>query len=246
MEKVYENKVQVVNANADCFGRLSPTAILELAQEAATAHCKVLALDWETLKEKNLFWAVIRHKVEINRLPLIGETVTVETWPMPTTKVAYPRATAAYDEQGRELFRMVSLWVLMDRDSRAMVLPGKSGVLVDGFLRGTELELPSNLPARQACGSVSRQVRFSDLDRNLHMNNTRYLNWVTDLLPSPFHKSHPVKGITLCYLSELREGQQADLRWQLSDTGTLYVTAHRPPEQTDNPNQRIFSCALEF
>ena len=50
-----------------------------------------------------------RHRVEITRLPTIGETIRVETWPMPPTKVAFPRSIIAYDEAGKEIFRSISL-----------------------------------------------------------------------------------------------------------------------------------------
>ena len=42
-----------------------------------------------------------------------------------------------------------------------------------------------------APNSVTREVRFTDLDRNGHMNNCRYLQWVSDLLPSAFHARKP-------------------------------------------------------
>lgn len=246
MEKVYQQSVQITENLTDGFGRLKSSALLYLAQNAATAHCQLLSLDWDTLSKRNLFWAVIRHRVEVTRLPLAGETITVETWPMPTTRVAYPRATTAYDAQGKELFRMVSLWVLMNQQSRAMVLPGKSGVTVDGLLRGTELELPGNLPVKQAAGAVLRQVQYTELDRNLHMNNTRYLDWVEDLLPGIFHQSHPLKRATICYLSEMREGQEAILNWQLSNDGTLFVSAHRADGREGDSGQRVFTANMEF
>ena len=62
---------------------------------------------------------------------------------MPTTRTAYPRSTIAYDADGKECFRAISLWVLMDTQNRSMVLPGKSGVDVAGLLRGCELAVPA-------------------------------------------------------------------------------------------------------
>ena len=72
-------------------------------------------------------WAVTRHRVQITRLPKSGETIRVETWAMPTTRVAYPRSVVAYDEKGQELFRSITLWVLMNMDTRAMIQPGQTG-----------------------------------------------------------------------------------------------------------------------
>ncbi len=246
MEPVFSQKYEIAAIHLDCFGRVKPSVLLHFAQEVAGAHCMDLSLDWDTLHEKHMFWAVIRHRVQITRLPTAGETITVETWPMPTTRVAFPRSTVGYDANGNEVFRSISLWVLMDTRTRAMILPGKSGVVVNGTVRGTELAVPNSLIPRTLGSSVLRTVGYSELDRNGHMNNTKYLDWVDDLLPSAYHAVHPVKEITVCYLSEALEGQQLHLDWELSEGPVLTVDAHR--EKTDVPGEkeRVFSAKIEF
>ena len=145
MEPIYSHEFLINDAYVDCFGRLKPSMLLFLCQEIAGQHCNILGADFDTLAQKNLIWAIIRQKVQITRLPRSGETIRVETWPMPTTKVCYPRSTVAYDAEGNELFRSIGMWVLMDASSRAMILPGKSGVTVQGMLTGTELATPGSL-----------------------------------------------------------------------------------------------------
>ena len=113
MEPFYKQTFTLTDLHVDRFGRLKPSVLLYFAQEVAGKHAAMLGAGWEVLSQKHLFWAVIRHAVQITRLPVRGETVTVETWPMPTTRAAYPRSVIAYDETGCELFRTVSLWVLM-------------------------------------------------------------------------------------------------------------------------------------
>ena len=246
MEAFYKDNYTVDPVYVDCFGRLKPSAILRFAQEAAGGHCNALELDWGTLAKKGLFWAVIRHRVQVQRLPVAGETITVETWPMPTTRSAFPRATVAYDEMGNEVFRTVSLWVLMDINSRSMVLPGKSGVALDGVVRGNELALPASILPKTLEETVTRRVGYTELDRNGHMNNTRYMDWVIDLLSSRFHGEHPVREFTVCYLSEGREGQQIQLNWQLIEGNCLQVDGRR--EKTDVPGEqeRVFAAQVRF
>lgn len=246
MEMVYRKQFHLTDLHVDPHRRLKPAVLLYFAQEVATDHAAMLGTDWETLSSKQLFWAVIRHKVQITRLPTAGETITVETWPVPTTRVAYPRATVAYDAQGRELFRTLALWVLMDTKTRAMVLPGKSGVEVLGVVRGLEAATPGSIMPGHFENTVSHRVDYTLLDRNGHMNNTRYLDWVDDLLPSAFHEAHPAKEITVCYLSEALEGQQLELSWTLSDEGMLRVETSR--EKPENPAQRerVFAAQVQF
>ena len=236
-----------IDANmVDCFGRIRPSAILYLAQEAAGGHCLELALDWDTLAGKGLFWALIRCTVQVTRLPRIGETVTVETWPMPTTRTAFPRSTVGRDEKGNELFRVIALWVLMDISTRAMVLPGKSGILLEGTCYGTELATPTSLLPVTGDHAVFRTVGYTELDRNGHMNNTRYMNWVDDLLPAAFHREHPVTQFSICYMSEVREGEELLLDWRLTDGPELLVDAHREMTETDRKNARVFSARVVF
>ena len=243
MEPLFVQTFEITDNMVDCYGRLRTSMILFLAQEIAGQHCNELQVDYETLASKRLFWAVTRHRVQVNRMPMRGETLRVETWPMPTTRVAYPRSMVAYDEMGNECFRSISLWVLMDLDSRSMILPGKSGISVNGTLRGNELAAPLGLVAKDLANCRSRSVCFTDLDRNGHMNNTRYLEWVDDLLPSAFHRGHSVKEFTVCYLSEALEGQQLQMQWDFPEENLLQVDAHREQEGQKN---RVFSAKFLY
>ena len=246
MEPIYRQTFAISDIHLDCFRRLKPSVLLYFAQEVAGNHAALLGTDWQTLNKKHLFWAVIRHRVEISRMPQAGQTITVETWPMPTTRVAYPRATAAYDEEGNLLFRTTALWVLMDTENRTMVLPGKSGVHVEGIVRGCELEAPGSVLPKELPNSVMRQVTYAELDQNLHMNNTRYMDWVDALLPSDFHREHPMRQITVCYLSEAREGQQLCMDWELTEDGLLHVEAHRIRTDVSGKKDRVFAAVIRF
>ena len=246
MEPIYRQKFTLSDMEVDCFGRLKLSSLLYFAQEVAGHHSDLLGASYDALESKRLFWAVTRHRVQITRLPNRGETITVETWPMPTTRVAYPRAMAAYDADGNELFRSISLWVLMDLDSRAMILPGKSGVLVEGTLTGKELEVPRAPVLKDLTHQEIRTVTYSCLDRNGHMNNTRYLDWVDDLLNADFHRSCVPQEFVICYLSEARETEQICLEWAMAENGCLLVDAHREKTDVSPSKDRVFTAQVLY
>ncbi len=243
MEPLYTQNFEITDHYVDCFGRMTPASILLMIQEVAGKHCTALSVDYDTLAKRRMFWAVTRHRVQVSRMPRLGETIRVETWPMPTTRVAYPRSVVAYDAAGNECFRAISLWVLMNLDTRSMILPGKSGISVVGSLRGLELPSPGSLALMDHTQTRQRQVCFTDLDRNGHMNNTRYLNWVSDLLPSAFHQEHEVKEFTICYHAEAREGQLLDLSWDFPQEDCLQVDARRADS---DQGERVFSARLLY
>ena len=245
MEKIYRRQFTPMSNECDCFGRLKPSALLGILQEAAGAQCVELRLASEDLMERGYFWAITRQHIQINRLPRAYETITVETWPGKTSRVAYPRSTIAYDAEGNELFRSISLWVLMDLKSRALVVPGKSGISLDGLERGGELPTPTSIGPAELKAVGKRRVRFSELDRNGHMNNSFYMDWVQDLLPSGFHRNHPLTDFTVCYLSEAREGDLIEVHYELADDGSLQVSG-----MMENPEKgsyhRIFAVRARY
>lgn len=246
MNPIFHQTYEIAPIHTDCFGRTKASALLHFAQEAAGNHCLELVLDWDTLAKKNLFWAVIRTKMQILRQSAIGEKITVETWPMPTTRSAFPRSCVGIDENGNEVFRCISLWVLMDTNKRSMLLPGKSGIALTGTLRGTELAAPGSLHPVAAENTLARKICFTDLDRNGHMNNARYMDWLDDLLPAQFHAAHPVKELTLCYLAEGLEGEKTDIHWTLTKDNILRADVLRPDTDLCKNQSRIFSAEVKF
>ena len=244
MDFVYTTQYPVTALHTDCFGQCRPSYLLRMSQDAAEAQCHLLGTDRAAMDKKNYFWAIIRQRIEITRLPKTGETITLKTWPMPTTRVAYPRAAEGFDEAGNSLFKIISIWIIMDKTSRAMILPGKSGVEVLGTSFGTELKTPAGLSAGSYENHTQRQVSFFDLDQNLHMNNTRYVDWCFDLFSSDFHREHPLKALTICYNNEALEGQNIDITWQEGDV--LQVDGSLSATDVDGKQTRIFCAQMEF
>lgn len=232
MESTYTREFQM--------GGEDLSSLMHMIQDAAGDHSAQLGTDRQALQERNLFWAVIRHRVQILRMPEKSEPVKVTTWPMPTTRSAYPRAAEGYDKDGNLLFRAVSLWVLMDTSARAMVLPKRSGVEVAGVTLGSELEFPGSLPPVETQSRCSRTVCREDLDINGHVNNCRYLSWVAQL---PEDGSEHPSELTVCYLSEALEGQNITLGW-VKEGEILRVEAVRQDKEASAGHSRVFAAEL--
>ena len=245
MELMYSQEFHILGSSVDRYGRLKPSMLLYYLQEVAGIHGSALGASFEALAERGLFWAIIRQKVQIIRLPMAGETIRLETWAMPATRTYYPRSTVAYDAEGQEIFRAIGMWVLMDVNTRALVLPGKTDVQVQGMLTGSELKAPGSLAAKGLSNTALRRVCYTDLDRNGHMNNTRCLEWINDLMPSAFHKDHIPAEFTVCYHSEAREGEELCLHWQVQEGGVLMVDAFRE-NPADGSFQRIFTAQIKY
>lgn len=241
MEPIYTQTISIEDGSVDRFGNEKLSHILYIAQEMGGRHSELLNVDYDSLSSRKMFWAVTRHGVQISRLPHLGETLRVETWPLPPTRAAFPRSVIAYDEAGEEVFRVMTLWVLMDLESRRMILPGKSGISVPGTVRGNELALPGGLIPRPLGSQEQRPVRFSDLDRNGHMNNTRCMDWIDDLFPSSFHGTHIPSEFAVCYKNEAREGEVLTMNHEILSDTCIQVDA-----RTGEDSHIVFSARIGY
>lgn len=241
MEMIFERTVTVQPGDANKNGTMKLSALLHYTQEVSGGHSDQLGFSWDALAEKGMFWAVLRHRVVIHRLPQAGEIIHMETWPMPATRSAYPRAVRAMDGSGNILFETVSLWVLMNTESRTMVLPGRSGVDVPGILRGTEPDSPGSLTPGNHENSTLWTVSPQDLDINGHVNNAKYLDHVEALTENC---DGTARELTVRYLAEALLGQEITLNWSLSEEGVLTVDGTRPRGDEPAKTERVFAVKL--
>lgn len=241
MELLFTQSVTVTEEDVNSAGFLKLSAILHYTQEAAGGHCKILGTDWDTMAAKDMFWAVLRHRAEIKRLPKVGETITLETWPLPTTRSAFPRGLRALDDTGTVLFEVMSLWVLMHTKTRAMILPSRSGVDVPGMVRPDQIAAPGSLPAGEYQNMTLWKISPEDLDQNGHVNNARYLDRAETLTDG---NKNP-REFTICYLSETLPHEELTLLWEQSPEGVLSVDGRRRKTDVPGGTERVFALRVQ-
>ena len=58
-------------------------------------------------------------------------------------------------------------------------------------------------------GSVfTRQIRYSDLDVNRHVNNARFTEFLMDCYPAEHHRNHRISSLTVAFVSEAKESDE--------------------------------------
>lgn len=73
-------------------------------------------------------------------------------------------------------------------------------------------------------GEKTRKVRYSDLDLNGHVNNTRYLDWIDDLHTPDWHGQHLPKLFQINFKKEIRPGSRVTLKWVDDPAGKKMIT----------------------
>jgi medium-chain acyl-[acyl-carrier-protein] hydrolase len=199
-------------------------------QEAAWNHAEALGVGYERLQQDNRIWVLSRLVMKLERTPRWGETVTVHTWPRAAKSVFALRDFEMFDATGTRRLGGASAWLVLDISSRKPQRIDKlvSGIKVSGDRRALERD-PEKLAACEAASPVMEVVvRYSDLDVNGHVNNSRYIGWLLDSYPLEFHRTHAATLLEVNYLGETIGGDKLSILSNEVASGEYWHSIIRP------------------
>ena len=207
MGLTYQMKMKIPFDMADMNGHIKlPDVILLSLQVSGMQSIELGVSDKTILEEHNLVWIITDYDIEVVRLPRFAEEITIETEALSYNRLFCYRRFTIYDEEGRELIHMIATFVLMDRDSRKVhavepeiVAPYQSD-FDKKLIRGPKYE------SLDEPFSKDYHVRFYDLDMNGHVNNSKYLDWIFEVMGADFLTQYIPKKINLKYVKEVRPG----------------------------------------
>ena len=188
-------------------------------QEAAGIHAERLGAGYEVLRQKGVGWVLIRTYLKMDKYPDVNTPVTLTTWPEPERRLLFPRFFSFKDDAGNLLGTASTLWALMDIENRTLAVPAAKGVVVQTPAEPPlKLELPGKV--RMPEGEIAETTvcpKYSDLDINNHVNNSRYIDWFCDQIPLEIHKKGILSEISVSYSREIRSGSDVKLEFSRTD-----------------------------
>jgi acyl-ACP thioesterase len=222
METYWQEKYGVRSYDVDFHGEATLGAMCRFMQEVAGAHAETIGVGFEALTSKGMAWVLARQRIEIDRMPGVGETVTARTWPSGKDRLFFYRDFHFAAADGRTLLRATTAWFVIAIATRERQ-PAEA--FIDELFPMGEPQF-ENRPARlrpQSGGGAGPvfPVRYGDLDVNDHVNNVRYLEWLLDGLPIEFHRGNRLRSIDVNYLAETLPGDAVRIVNAESGDGTL-------------------------
>lgn len=219
MENVYERRRVIRLRDCDMFRRIRPSAVLALFQDCSEDLTEGWGVGLEAMLRQNIIWVCARAACTVTRLPVHGQTVTVRGWAGRSRTGICPFHYRVLDDSGgEELIRGCAMWVLSDLETHSMMsgrIPRLN--LPTPEPEGTPLPRLGAIAAPETHESTSRRVLFSETDINGHLTNTRYVDWVCDLVPAEVHRGRPMRSLRVDYRAESFPGEEVPLDWALTD-----------------------------
>lgn len=204
-------------------GYLKYTDLCNMLQLTAAAHSEIGGISFQDMQVFDQAWVLSRMRVEIDRLPKSGDTVTVKTWINSLENSRSVRAVEMY-LNGNKIIGSETFWAVFNTKKRrpeGLALPFQHFELypdnkatVTGFSK-------INLNYQRET-IFEKTVFLSDLDIVNHVNNVKYLEWCLDFVAPNLILKQKLKSFEMNFLKELSLMDQVLIHENISETETIF------------------------
>lgn len=198
--------------DVDSSGFLSLYSLFNFAQETAWKHAEKLGFGFEKLGSDNLAWVLFGMRIKmINNLPNWQGKLIIQTQPKGISGLFANRDYRMLNSDDELIAIGSSNWVVIDTKTRR---PLRLDHVFDS-LRFVENPVNhiSRLKPRGEFPFLlnTYTVKASDIDIYGHVNNAKYIEWITDLYSPEQLKKYPLDEILVNFLQETRFGDQIEI-----------------------------------
>lgn len=228
----------VRSMECDATDHLSIKALARYFQDIAEAHAASLDNGYEALIAQGKAWVICRMYLQIKQMPVIQETVMLNTWPRKNTGLFAVRDYEMHNKQGLVMASGTAYWAVINFQTRRVERFHED--MMDRY------ELEPRLATRLDSLDKLRHPEFQEsdlvahiiaepsfIDHTHHVNNAEYLRIISDYLPNgSFNVNH--LGIQIDFIQETPQGdtmsvfrrQDGDTVWfQISNSRGVSCTA---------------------
>lgn len=205
----FDIKRRVEYYEADMTGKLSLPMILNWAVLASKMQSDALGVGQDMHLARGLGWIILQYEVTIKRRPKINEPIKIQTFAAKYNPFFVRRPFAFFDEAGEEIIRVDSIWAMIDIDHRRMArLPED---IIDKYQAERVKQIPRipnpvQITSDETYEENDYHVRYLDIDANQHVNNSKYFEWMQDVMTPEFMATHEITAINLKFENEIRLG----------------------------------------
>ncbi len=219
MNSFYEESKLVNAYDVDLNNKLKLNTLFNYLQETASNHADNLKLGFNDLIVQDLGWVLSWAKVEISSYPGFGETIKVRTWPKCRYKLYSMRDFIVTNCNNDILFKASTAWLMINVKTKRIT--DTRNLIQQIYYQPDQIALndfPEKLISRNEKNILfNKKIRYTDLDINQHVNNTKYIELVLDSFSPEYHESHKLQSLTISFNSESFFDDEIEVRFSSDD-----------------------------
>ena len=207
----YTEKYKTMWHDTDASRKVRPSEMLVYMQETANRQFVNAGRDLDGERDTGgVGFILSKIALDLHKPLYAYEDIEVETFTCDSRGFSFNRGFRILKD-GEEIARAASVWALVD------IKEGKL-IKVNDYSVGFENEpIPETVspmrikmpPAESFLSVGKRRIAYSDIDYNMHMNNTRYPNMLCDFME--LADTDRIAGMTLSYLHEAALGDELEV-----------------------------------
>lgn len=213
MDISYKKTIIVQEPECDIGRKLRLSGIMQHSQQMGSDHLHQLGIGYAQMFDDGMVFLVNKMLITMSRRPVFDEKLTLITEPKVAKGAQFIRDTYFETEAGERIVEVSISWMLINPHTRKILRPSafdRYGFEMnpnDGeYITGYRIKRP------EQCGdTVSRAVRYSDLDYNLHVNNAVYADMVCDSIPFELLRDREISRFGIIYQREAKHGAALEL-----------------------------------
>lgn len=219
--------------DTDAERRVRITAMLMYMQEASNRHMESCGLSLDELRDKKgLAFLLSKTRMSVYRPLYAFEEIEIETWTCAGHGLAIPRCYRI--KRGDEVIAEAdTTWGLLDMENKRLLRSDECDLYSFEDEPCLSLDVPARfrLPRELELQNIGeRRIVYSDLDYNMHMNNTHYPDMLCDFLP--IEDTKRISGILMSYVNEAAFGDALDVMRADADNSYFFKTVSRSTGKT--------------
>ena len=232
------SKTKEINSgyqNLDFTNSVKMSSLLNEFSDLATTHAIELKM-WKPEVFNQYGWIVSKIHVQLDTQ--IQQNYTLKTMIGTHSNVIFPRYFEIY-QQGNKIGAGSTIWTMLDLQKRRIIRPSRAGFEIpDNPDLIPPCELPDTIEEVDYQFIEERKVRYSDIDTNMHMNNTKYIDWACDLIGIDQFRNNYISTLDIYFIHEIAPDTLVQL-YKYKDQNTIYIKGN--VEETE-----CFKVKLQF
>ncbi len=231
---VYESIVTANPSGCDFRMKWKPSMFFRYATEAAMTHNAEMGFGFQNIQEQGLAWVLSRMKLKILQYPSMYDQFVLRTWPKThQQKIFYIRDYEFVTTDGKQLALATSAWIVIDICNRRLVPPAKTCLDIPKIEDKNGLD---EMLDKIVCPNTSEKrfditAGYSCLDFVGHVNNSFYIDWVSDAFDFEHYSKKSIDWLQINYAQEITPGQTDEIsRSQSQEDSDLWFVSGKSKE----------------
>lgn len=200
----FQKNIEIGITDCNALLNIKASSIQKYLVDTSMNHCNKMRIGYYDLEKLGFMWVICELEIHINAIPTFGEIVKLRTWPIKPRLIIAERNYEMYNRIGEIQGYALSSWCILDKENRKPVkistIKCNEPKYIDSKYKKSKFQFCKKENLELMGEDV---VKVSDLDVNKHMNNTRYISKVLDLLSATQYENFNPTVLHMKFVKEV-------------------------------------------